>query len=144
MAKKPENETILDMFSQFGKNLNLPQVDVDQVLDHHRRNLEALQKAASAQAAGANSIMAKQREALQDGLKEITDMAHSFRASGSAQDIIAKQTEFARKSFETAVKNAGEVGEIIRKSGTESVEILRERIKTAMEEIREAYEKRQG
>lgn len=144
MAKKPENETILDMFSQFGKNLNLPQVDVDQVLDHHRRNLEALQKAASAQAAGANSIMAKQREALQDGLKEITDMAHSFRAGGSAQDIIAKQTEFARKSFETAVKNAGEVGEIIRKSGTESVEILRERIKTAMEEIREAYEKRQG
>ena len=55
---------------------------------------------------------------------------------------MAKQAEFARKSFETALKNAGEVAEMVRKSGTESVEILRERIKDAMAEIRSGYEKK--
>ena len=40
------------------------------------------------------------------------------------------------------MKNAGEVAEIVKKSGTESVDILRARIKDAMDEIREGYEKK--
>ena len=55
--------------------------------------------------------------------------------------MVAKQTEFARKSFETAVKNASEVADLVKKSGSESVDILRSRIKDALEEIREGYEK---
>jgi phasin family protein len=142
MAKKPEKEeSFLDMFSQFGKNLNMPNVDVESILAHHRKNLEALQKAASASAAGAQAVMAKQREALQEGLQEIQEMAQSFRAPGGPQEMMSKQAEFARKSFETAVKNTGEVADVVRKHGSESVEILRTRIQEAMEEIREVYEK---
>lgn len=144
MAKKPEKEeSFVDMFSQFGKNLNMPNVDVESILSHHRRNLEALQKAASASAAGAQSVMAKQREALQEGLQEIQEMAQSFRSPGGPQELMAKQAEFARKSFETAVKNTGEVADILRKHGTESVDILRTRIQEAMEEIRDVYDKSQ-
>lgn len=142
MAKKPEAEdSFLDMFSQFGQNLNMPKVDVEGILSHHRKNLEALQKAASASAAGAQSVMAKQREALQEGLQEIQEMAQSFRAPGGPQEMVSKQAEFARKSFETAVKNTGEVADIMRKHGSESVDILRERIKDAMEEIRGVYDR---
>lgn len=142
MAKKPEKEeSFLDMFSQFGKNLNMPNVDVESILAHHRKNLEALQKAASASAAGAQAVMAKQREALQEGLQEIQEMAQSFRAPGGPQEVMSKQAEFARKSFETAVKNTGEVADVVRKHGSESVEILRTRIQEAMEEIRDVYEK---
>ena len=79
---------------------------------------------------------------LQDTLREITDMAQSYRVPGNPQELMAKQADFARKSFETAVKNAGEVAEIVRKSGTESVEILRERIREAMEEIRDTPQDR--
>lgn len=141
MAKKPEQEeSFLDMFSQFGKNLKLPNVDVESILAHHRKNLEALQKAASASAAGAQSVMTKQREALQEGLQEIQEMAQSFRSPGGPQELLSKQAEFARKSFETAVKNTGEVADIVRKHGSESVDILRDRIKEAMEEIRDSYE----
>ena len=139
MAKDNDNESFMDMFSQFGKNLNLPKVDVESILNHQRKNLEALQKAASANAAGANEIMAKQREALQEGLKEITETIQGFRAS-APQDMLTKQAEIARKSFESAVKQAGEVGEILRKSGMETTEILRDRIKTAMDEIKDVYQ----
>jgi phasin family protein len=141
MAKKPDNESFMDMFSQFGKDLKVPQVDYEAILAHHRKNLEALQKAASASASGAQEVMAKQRAALQEGLQEITEMAQGWRSSGGAQDMIAKQTDFARKSFETAVKNTSEVADIMKKHGSESVDILRDRIKEAMEEIRETYEK---
>ena len=142
MAKQPEAPNIMEMFSQFGKNLNVPTVDMELILAHHRKNLEALQKAASASAAGAQSIMSKQREALQEGLQEITEMAQNFRAPGAPQEIVAKQADFARKSFETAVKNASEVADIVKKSGSESVDILRTRIQEAMEEIRQTYDKK--
>jgi phasin family protein len=140
MAKQPESDSFLDMFSRFGRDLKVPNVEA--ILNHHRKNLEALEKSAKASAAGASSLLSRQREILQDTLREITDMAQSYRASGDPQELMTKQAAFARKSFETALKNAGEVAELVKKSGTESVEILRDRIKEAMEEIRAGYEKK--
>lgn len=142
MAKQPEPQNFMDMFAKLGEGLRLPNMDIEKILSHHRKNLEALQKSASATAAGASNLMAKQRDVLQDTLREITDMAQDFRGSGNPQDVMAKQVEFARKSFETAVKHAGESAEIVRKSGGESIEVLRGRIKEAMDEVREAFEKK--
>ncbi|CCV07469.1 conserved hypothetical protein [Mesorhizobium metallidurans STM 2683] len=142
MAKQPDSDSFMDMFGRFGRDLKLPNVDVEAILSHHRKNLEALEKSARASAAGAQSLMSRQREMLQDTLREITDMAQSYRTPGNPQELVTKQTEFARKSFETALKNAGEVAELVKKSGTESVEILRDRIKEAMAEIRTGYEKK--
>lgn len=142
MAKNPESQSFVDMFAKLGQDLKLPSIDVERVIDNHRKNLEALQKSASATASGASSLMAKQREMLQDTLREITDMAQSYRVPGSPQEMLTKQAEFARKSFETAVKNASEVADIVKKSGSESVDILRKRIQESMEEIRDSYEKR--
>lgn len=142
MAKKPESESFMDMFSKLGQDLKMPSVDVDAFLGHHRKNLEALEKSAKATAAGASSLMAKQREQLQETLRDVTDMAQNLKLGSNPQDMVAKQVEFARKSFEAAVKNASDIGEILRKSGGETVEILRQRIKDAMEEIREGYDKK--
>ncbi|MBA1139346.1 phasin family protein [Mesorhizobium neociceri] len=140
MAKQPESDSFLDMFSRFGRDLKVPNVEA--ILAHHRKNLEALEKSARAGAAGATSLLSRQREMLQDTLREVSDMAHSYKAPGNPQELMSKQAEFAKKSFEAALKNASEVAELVKKSGTESVEILRERIKEAMEEIRSGYDKK--
>ncbi|MES0196843.1 phasin family protein [Mesorhizobium sp. M0011] len=142
MAKQPESDSFVDMFGRFGRDLKVPNVDVEAILAHHRKNIEALEKSARAGAAGATSLLSRQREMLQDTLREVTDIAQSYRAPGNPQELMAKQTEFARKSFEVALKNAGEVAELVKKSGAESVDILRTRIKEAMEEIRAGYEKK--
>ena len=39
------------MFSKFGSEMKLPKVDVEAMLSHHRKNLEALEKSARAAAA---------------------------------------------------------------------------------------------
>ncbi|ESX21378.1 MULTISPECIES: phasin family protein [unclassified Mesorhizobium] len=140
MAKQPDSDSFLDMFSRFGRDLKVPNVEA--ILAHHRKNLEALERSARAGAAGATSLLSRQREMLQDTLREVSDMAQSYKAPGNPQELMTKQAEFARKSFEAALKNAGEVAELVKKSGTESVEILRSRIKEAMEEIRSGYDKK--
>jgi phasin family protein len=122
--------------------MKLPKMDVEAVLSHHRKNLEALEKSARAAAAGATSVVAKQREALQETLGEFAEMARGYGTPGNPQDLMSKQAEFARKSFEAAVKNAGEVAEIVRKSGSEALDILRERMEEAMKEVRSGPENR--
>lgn len=141
MAKQPNADSFIDMFTRFGRDLKMPNVDVDAILDHHRKNLEALENSAKASAAGASSLFKRQREMLEESLHEISEMAQNYKVPGNAQDMVSKQTEFARKSFETAVKNASEVADLVKKSGSESVDILRGRIKDALQEIREGYEK---
>jgi phasin family protein len=142
MAKKPEPQSFMDVFANFGRDLKMPNMDIEKIMDHNRKNLEALEKSAKASAAGASALVAKQREALQDALREFADLAQSYRIPGNPQEMVEKQAEFARKAFETAVKNAGEVADIVRKSGTDSLEILRERIQEAMEDVRKVYEDR--
>ncbi len=142
MAKQPEAESFMDLFTKFGRDLKMPKVDVDAILDHHRKNFEALEKSARASAAGASSVLSRQREMLEESLHEIADMAHNYKPSGNPREFVDKQADFARKSFETAVKNASEVADMVKKSGTESVDILRARIKEALAEIREGYEKK--
>jgi phasin family protein len=141
MAKQSAAPSFMDMFAKFGHDLKLPHVDVEAILDHHRKNLEALEKSAKVTAAGTASVMNRQREMLEETLREATDMANNYRAPGNPKELITRQTEFARKAFESTLSNAGEVAEMVKKSGTESIDILRARIKEAMAEVRDGYEK---
>ena len=142
MAKKPESFSIIDMFAKLGHDLRMPEIDIERVIEHHRKNLEAFENSARAASAGASSVLARQREMLQETLSDVSDMAQSYRSAGDPQQMLTKQAEFARKSFETAVKNTGEVADLVRKSSTEAIDILRKRIQDGMEEIRESYDKR--
>lgn len=141
MAKQPESDSFMDMFGRFGRDLKVPNVDIEAILAHHRKNLEALEKSARATAAGTASVMNRQREMLEETLREATDMAKNYRAPGNPKELITRQTEFARKAFESTLSNAGEVADMVRKSGAESIDILRARIKEAMAEVRDGYEK---
>ena len=82
------------MFSKLGSDLKLPKVDVEAILGHHRKNLEALEKSAKATAAGASSLIAKQREVLQETLREISDMAQSFRVARQSAGIADQAGRF--------------------------------------------------
>jgi phasin family protein len=141
MAK--EQQSFIDMFARLGQDLKLPSMDIERVIEHHRKNLEALEKSARAASSGASAVMTRQREMLQQTLDEISGSVRNYRAPASARELVENQTEFARKSFETAVKNTSEVADLMRKSGSESLDILRQRIREGMAEVRESYEKRE-
>ncbi len=142
MPKNHDAESIFAMFSKFGEELKIPNVDVDSIMSHHRKNFEALERSAKASAAGASSLMNRQREMLQQTLEDAAEMARTFGSSGNPQELATKQTAFARKSFEAAIKNAEEVSELVKKSSADSIEILRARIRESMEEVRENFDKR--
>lgn len=135
-------QAMLDMFKKLGEDMKVPAVDMDKIVEHHRKNLEALAASGKAAAEGATAIAAKQKEIVETAVKEIQAAAESFKLPGSAQEMMAAQTEFAKRAMEAAVKNTRDMAELMQKSNSEAVRVIQDRMKESFEEIRQNFTRR--
>jgi phasin family protein len=143
MEQKARPESFIDMYKRLADQLHVPDIDFQAIIDAHRKNLETLEKTANTSSAGASAMMAKQREILEETLRDIAQMAEKYRTPGTPQEIMARQADFVSRSFEQAVQNTNAIADLMKKSTDETLEVLRERIRQGMKEIRESYESRQ-
>jgi phasin family protein len=124
------------MLRKFGSDLGLPKVDVDMLIEGHKKNIDALSQSATVTAQGAQSMAQKQREIFEAGLQEATKLARGYQPLGKLEDNLALQTEFAKKVFEIAVKGAQDSATAARQSTGEAVKIIQDRLKESFDEIR--------
>lgn len=136
------SQSILDMFKKLGQDMKIPAVDLEKIIDHHRKNLEALAASGKAAAEGATAFAAKQRELVEAAIKDIQAAAQNFKMPGSAQEMMAAQTEFAKQAMEAAVKNTRDMAELVQKSNQDAIRIIQDRMKESYEEIRQSFTKK--
>lgn len=130
-----DNTSYIEMLRKFGNDLGLPKLNVDELLQTQKKNLDALGQSAKVAAQGAQSVAQKQREVLEAGLREAATLAREYKPL-KVHENLALQTEFARKVFDIAVKGAQETASMARQSTTESVKIIQDRVKESFEEFR--------
>jgi phasin family protein len=140
MTQTPQ--AMLDMFKKLGEDMKVPAVDMEKIVEHHRKNLEALAASGKAAAEGATAIATKQKEIVETAVKDIQAAAESFKLPGSAQEMMAAQTEFAKRAMEAAVKNTRDMAELMQKSNAEAVRVIQDRMKESFEEIRQNFTRR--
>lgn len=140
MADQAQNFT--DMFKKFGEQMKVPSFDMTKIMEHQQKNLEAMTKSWQAMAGGANEIAQKQREIFEAAMKDMAEMAQSYKPGGNPQEVMAKQAEFAKKAMEAAIANTKDIAELVQKSNTEAFKIVQERMKESYEEIRTTVEKK--
>jgi phasin family protein len=129
-------QSYIDMLRNFAGGLGLPKLDIDKLIETHRKNSDALGRSAETAVAGAQAVAKRQREALEAGLREASTLAREFRPLGDAKENLARQTEFARKVFDITVQGAREAAQTAKQSTGDSVEIVSERLKQTFEEVR--------
>jgi len=134
--------SILDMFKKLGEDMKIPSVDLNKIIDHHRKNLEALAASGKAAAEGAAAFASKQREVVEAAVKDIQEASKSFKVPGSAQEMMAAQTEFAKRAMEAAVKNTRDMADLVQKHNQDAVRIIQDRMKESYEEIRQSFQKK--
>ena len=113
-------ESILDQMKAFGARLGLPKVDVDKLVDLNLKNIDALGRSAQAAGEGAEALADKQREIIETAFRETSAMVHDFQPSGNPQEILAKQSEYAKKAFEVAMQNTRDIAELTKKTTTDA------------------------
>ncbi|MCW5735989.1 MAG: TIGR01841 family phasin [Enhydrobacter sp.] len=136
------SQAFTDMFRKIGEQLKVPSFDMTKIMEHHQKNFEAMTRSWQAMASGATELASKQREIFEAAVRDITEMAKDFKPSGSPQEILAKQTEFAKKAMEAAIANTRDMAELVQKSGAEAVTIIQGRMKESYEEIKAHIEKK--
>ena len=134
MADDTSKNPFLDMFQDFGQSLNIPAPDLSDMMEHHRKNLQALQAAAQVGSSSTQALMDKQREVLESALAEI---AESFKGATSADPSAMMQgsMDAAKKSLDTAIKNATDMAEIVQQGNTDAFNIFRDRMMESIEEL---------
>jgi phasin family protein len=127
-------QDFMDMLRKFGADLQVPKVDLDQMIEAQRKNFEALTQSATAVSEGAQAVAQRQREIVEAGLREATALAQEIKAHSDQN--LARQTEFAKKAFDIAVKSAQETAQLTQMSTSDAVRILHDRMRESLEEIR--------
>lgn len=141
MADKTSTDDFTSIFMKFMKDMKVPTPEMEALTERYRKNLAALDAAARTAGEGAGAILERQREMLKEAMDEIAEMAADLKGGGDPKELMAKQAEFARRSFETAMKNTTEMVSVAQKSGTEAFKMLQGNMQEMVEEMREAMTK---
>ena len=116
-----------DLFGSFG---------LDQAIAASRLNAKAFSDATKAAAEGAQALSRRQAEIFQNAAEEASNF---WKEAGTPEKNpeanVAKQTEFAKKSIESAIANSKELLEMANKSNTEAGEIISKRVSAALNEF---------
>ena len=112
MADQAQNFT--DMFKKFGEQMKVPSFDMTKIMEHQQKNLEAMTKSWQAMAGGASEIAQRQKEIFEAAMKDMAEMAQSYKPGGNPQEVIAKQAEFAKKAMEAAIANTKDIAELVQ------------------------------
>ena len=140
MAEK----TIIDMFTEFGRQFQLPTFDYEALTETHRKNIEALQKSALALTADGQSVLERQQEILAGVMKDTRELVMEFRPSGSPEEIAKKSAELTQRAFEAMVKNTRDILELVQKSGGEAHSIIMNRMRESIAEARALIEPKES
>src|SRR6478736_10571065 len=111
-----DTTSYFEMLRKFSSDLGLPKLNVAELLQAQKENIDAPSQSAKVAAQGAQSVAQKQREVLEAGLREAATLAREYKPLGQVHENVALQTEFARKVFEIAVKGAQESATTARQS----------------------------
>jgi phasin family protein len=131
-------DSILEQMKAFGARLGLPKVDVDKLVDMNLKNIDALGRSAQVAGEGAKALAEKQREIVETAFRETSAMVRDFKPPGNPQEILAKQSEYARKAFEITMQNTKDIAELTKKTSTDATSILRDRLRDSLAELRES------
>jgi phasin family protein len=125
-------ESFLDQMKAFGARLGLPKVDVDKLVDAHLKNIEALGRSAQVAGEGAKALAEKQREIVETAFRETSAMVRDFKPTGNPKDLLAKQSEYAKKAFEITMQHTRDVAELAKKTTGDATAIVRERLRESL------------
>ncbi len=123
-------------FSKMTEKFAVPGVDATAILESQKRNMEAIVQANRLSFEGTQALMHRQGEIIRQAVEEASRAVQSFSAAGTPDEVLSKQAELVKDSFERTLSNVRELAEMGAKSNQEAVEVLNKRVSDSLEELK--------
>ena len=111
--------------------------DVETLMACQRRNIEALSQANQVAVEGMQAVAKRQIEIARQAIEDVTSLFRDLAQPASAEDRIAKNTEYAKQILEKSLSNSREITSLATKASTEAADVLRRRACEGLDEIRD-------
>ena len=133
MFKMPDMTSMGDM-SKFFEGMKMPGFDGTALMEHSKKNMEALVAANQAAAAGYQDFMKKQMAIFEETMQAAQNQM-SHLGDGMSPDAGAKQAELYKAAMDKALANMTELADAVKKSNEEVFAIVSARVKESIAEL---------
>ena len=110
--------------------------DVEAIWAAQRRNIEAFRQANQLAAEGMQALARRQIELTRETFEGFSALLRDLSQPVSAEDRIAKNTDYAKQMLEKGVSHGREVVSIAAKAGADAAEVLHKRATESLDEMR--------
>jgi phasin family protein len=138
------SETSDNPFQQFTKMMEqfrIPGVDVQAMMEARRKDVEAVVQANRIAFQGAQALVQRQSEILQQTMAEWQKAAQSLTGKEPGQ-AVGTQAELAKQAFEKALQNMRELAELAVKAQSDAYEVIKQRVQENIEQLRSTLQQK--
>lgn len=125
-------------FSKIAGELKFPMVNVESVVETGRKNFAAMTTASTAAAESMKAIATRQSDMFRAAMEDFSKHGSDVLSAATVEEKIAKQIDFAKKSYDLALANGKELAGLYTKGQTEAFETLSARVADLTEEVKAA------
>jgi phasin family protein len=107
------------------------------LLAEQNKNIEALARANQIAIAGLQAVATRQMEFVQKAMAEASQAAVQAGPSQGVGDIVARQANIAKQSFDQSIANMRELADMLQKSSRQAVDVVNDRIAQSLGELKD-------
>jgi phasin family protein len=134
MELQPSPANLSGEIARIFEPLKLPGLSIPAVLEARRKDIEAVAEANRIALAGAQDLALKQREILQQTLRELQALVLERKAEASPTPV--QLGDFVQKALQDMLGNMRDLAELTCKSQSDAFNVVSERVQRNIEELR--------
>jgi phasin family protein len=125
-------------FSKMAGEFKFPMINVETVVETGRKNFAAMTTASTAAVESMKTIATRQGDMFRAAMEDFSKHGSDVLSAATVEEKIAKQIDFAKKSYDLAITNSKELAGLYTKGQTEAFETLSARVADLTEEVKAA------
>ncbi len=129
-------------FAKIAGDFKFPAVNVETVVETGRKNFAAVTTASTAAVESFKTAATRQGDMFRAAMEDFSKHGSEILSAATVEEKIAKQIDFAKKSYDAAVANTKELADLYTKGQTEAFETLSARVAELTEEVKAAVAKK--
>jgi phasin family protein len=129
-------------FSKISGDFKLPAVNVETFVETARKNFATMTSLNTAAVEQMKTIAQRQGDMVRAAMEDFSKHGSEVLAAATVEEKAAKQIDFIKKSYDSAITNTKELADLYTKGQADAVTALSARVAELTEEVKAAIAKK--
>ena len=129
-------------FSKIAGEFKMPSMNIESIVETGRKNFAVLTAVNTSAVESMKTVATRQGDMFRAAMEDFSKHGSDVLSAATVEEKIAKQIDFAKKSYDVAVANTKELAGLYTKGQTDAVTALSARVAELTEEVKAAIAKK--